>query len=55
MSMVYEEILKQLESLSNPEAVAGMARFGIYPQNTYGISIPVLRKMALPAVVAKLI
>ncbi len=42
----YEEILKQLESLSNPEAVAGMARFGINPKNTYGVSIPVLRKMA---------
>jgi len=41
-----EHILKQLESLSNPEAVAGMARFGINPTNTYGVSIPVLRKMA---------
>jgi 3-methyladenine DNA glycosylase AlkD len=41
-----EEILKQLESLSNPDAVAGMARFGINPKNTYGVSIPVLRKMA---------
>jgi 3-methyladenine DNA glycosylase AlkD len=41
-----EKILKQLESLSNPEAVAGMARFGINPTNTYGVSIPVLRKMA---------
>jgi 3-methyladenine DNA glycosylase AlkD len=41
-----EEILKQLKSLSNPNAVAGMARFGINPKNTYGVSIPVLRKMA---------
>ena len=41
-----EEILKQLKSLSNPDAVAGMARFGINPTNTYGVSIPVLRKMA---------
>jgi 3-methyladenine DNA glycosylase AlkD len=41
-----EEILKQLKSLSNPDAVAGMARFGINPKNTYGVSIPVLRKMA---------
>lgn len=44
--MRYEEILKQLKSLSNPEAVAGMARFGINPKNTYGVSIPNLRKMA---------
>lgn len=45
----YEEILKQLESLSNPEAVAGMARFGINPGNTYGVSIPNLRKIAREA------
>jgi 3-methyladenine DNA glycosylase AlkD len=42
----HEEILEQLKSLSNPDAVAGMARFGINPINTYGVSIPVLRKMA---------
>jgi 3-methyladenine DNA glycosylase AlkD len=41
-----EEIVKQLKSLSNPDAVAGMVRFGINPTNTYGVSIPVLRKMA---------
>ena len=41
-----EEILEQLKSLSNPKAIAGMARFGINPENTYGVSIPVLRKMA---------
>jgi 3-methyladenine DNA glycosylase AlkD len=44
--MEYEEILTKLKSLSNPNAVAGMARFGINPKNTYGVSIPVLRKMA---------
>jgi len=44
--MHYDEILKQLESLSNPEAVAGMARFGINQSNTYGVSIPDLRKIA---------
>lgn len=41
-----DDILKKLKSLSNPKAVAGMARFGINPENTYGISIPDLRKMA---------
>jgi len=40
------EILKQLKSLSNPDAVAGMARFGINATHTYGVSIPVLRRMA---------
>ncbi len=41
-----QEILNNLNSLSNPENVAGMARYGINPHNTLGISIPVLRKMA---------
>jgi 3-methyladenine DNA glycosylase AlkD len=44
--MECEEVLERLKSLGNPEAVAGMARFGINPENTYGISIPVLRKLA---------
>lgn len=44
--MHYKDILQQLKSLSNPEAVAGMARFGINPNNTYGVSIPALRKIA---------
>ncbi|MDD5615303.1 MAG: DNA alkylation repair protein [Candidatus Methanoperedens sp.] len=41
-----EKYLKQLKSLADPEAVAGMARFGINPDNTLGVSIPALRKMA---------
>lgn len=44
--MQYENILKKLKVLSNPKAVEGMARFGISPENTYGVSIPNLRKMA---------
>jgi 3-methyladenine DNA glycosylase AlkD len=40
------EIIKKLKSLSNPKAVEGMARFGINPKNTYGVSIPNLRKIA---------
>jgi len=40
------QILTKLRSLSNPEAAAGMARFGINPKNTYGVSIPDLRKIA---------
>ena len=44
--MQYEEIIKKLKSLADPEAVKGMARFGICPKNTYGVSIPNLRKMA---------
>lgn len=41
-----ELIKKKLEFLSNPKAVEGMARFGINPKNTYGVSIPNLRKIA---------
>lgn len=44
--MHYDEILKRLKSLSNPKAVEGMARYGINPENTYGVSIPNLRAMA---------
>jgi len=44
--MQYNEILRKLESLSDPKAVEGMARFGINLKNTYGVSIPNLRTMA---------
>lgn len=40
------EVLAELQALANPEAVTGMARYGINPANTYGISIPNLRRMA---------
>lgn len=40
------QVLARLKSHSNPEAVEGMARFGINPNNTYGVSIPVIRKIA---------
>jgi 3-methyladenine DNA glycosylase AlkD len=39
-------LIKRLKSLFSPEAVAGMARFGINPKNMYGVSMPVLRRMA---------
>jgi 3-methyladenine DNA glycosylase AlkD len=41
-----DEVLTWLRSLGDPKAVAGMARFGINPKGTYGVSIPRLRKMA---------
>ncbi len=40
------DIMKRLRALSDPEAVEGMARYGINPDNTYGVSMPNLRKMA---------
>ncbi len=42
----HDTILRTLKSLSDPRAMQGMARFGINSQNTYGVSIPNLRKMA---------
>jgi len=39
-------IIKKLKSLSDPKAVEGMTRFGINPKNTYGVSIPNLRKIS---------
>jgi len=35
-----KDIIKKLKSLSNPKAIIGMARYGITPENTYGVSIP---------------
>lgn len=43
---VGRSILRELKALSNPENLAGMARFGINPKNTLGVSMPVLRKLA---------
>ena len=44
--MEYGEIIDQLESLADPAAVAGMAKFGITPEKAYGVSIPDLRHIA---------
>jgi len=41
-----EEVLRRLKSLSNPSAVAGMAKYGINPNKNYGVSIPNLRMTA---------
>ncbi|MCK4331852.1 MAG: DNA alkylation repair protein, partial [Dehalococcoidia bacterium] len=44
--MGYDDIFERLESLSNPQAVEGMAKYGIRPAKTYGVSIPDLRDIA---------
>lgn len=44
--MQYDDILKRLESLANPKAVEGMARYGIATEKAYGVSIPDLRNIA---------
>jgi 3-methyladenine DNA glycosylase AlkD len=44
--MRLEEVLSKLKSMSNPDAVKGMAKYGINPSNNYGVSIPNLRSIA---------
>lgn len=44
--MEQAEVMRRVRALANPDAVAGMARLGISPKNTLGISIPALRKLA---------
>ena len=40
------DVLARLRDMSNPAAVAGMARYGINPENTLGVSIPNIRSLA---------
>jgi len=44
--VTYEQVLTRLKKLANPKNVAEMARFGISPKGTLGISIPNLRRLA---------
>ncbi len=48
-AMQYADVMTRLRSLANADNVAGMARFGINPANTLGVSIPTLRKLAREA------
>ena len=47
--MKYQDVIRRIQALADPEAVKGMARFGINPANTYGVSIPNLRQLAKEA------
>lgn len=44
--MTAAEVLKKLESLGDPDTVAGMERYGIKTAKSFGISTPVLKKFA---------
>lgn len=46
MSMNSEEVVAYLKTLANPAAVEGMARYGINPAGTLGVSMPDLRALA---------
>ncbi|MFH1786414.1 MAG: DNA alkylation repair protein [archaeon] len=47
--MESSEVLRKLQSLSDPKNVAGMARFGISSKNTLGVPVPELRAIAKQA------
>lgn len=47
--MEFDSIIEELESLSNPEDVKGMARFGINHKKIYGVRMPELRRIAKTA------
>jgi 3-methyladenine DNA glycosylase AlkD len=42
----YEEVMAKLQSLSDPKAVEGMARYGIKADKNLGVSVNTLRKLA---------
>jgi 3-methyladenine DNA glycosylase AlkD len=44
--MDYDELIARLKAMENPANVAGMVRFGISSNNTLGISVVTLRKIA---------
>ena len=46
MKMTLEELKKELQKNVRPNALEGMARFGIDVSKAYGVSIPVQRKLA---------
>ena len=46
VKMKYDDIMKRLESLSDARAIEGMAKFGITPEQAYGVSVPNLRRIA---------
>ena len=49
MRLTYDEILDRLRAGRDPDAVAGMARYGIVGAEVFGVKVPVLRAMAKEA------
>jgi 3-methyladenine DNA glycosylase AlkD len=41
----YQEIINEIKSHKDPEAIAGMARYGINPHNNYGVCMPDMMRM----------
>lgn len=49
MKLTFDEILNRLREQRDPEAVAGMARYGIVGREVFGVKVPLLRVMAKEA------
>jgi 3-methyladenine DNA glycosylase AlkD len=49
VSMKYEDIITELESLSKPEEREGMVRFGINPKKIFAVRMPEIRRIARKA------
>jgi 3-methyladenine DNA glycosylase AlkD len=41
-----KDVIGKLKDISNPDDLAGMARFGINTDKAFGVRVPVLRKQA---------
>lgn len=44
--MTIYAVISEFELHANPDAVKGMARFGIHAGKVYGVSLPILRKLS---------
>jgi 3-methyladenine DNA glycosylase AlkD len=44
--MIAAQVLRRLQRLARPDALAGMARYGIDTANAYGVSVSALRTLA---------
>jgi 3-methyladenine DNA glycosylase AlkD len=44
--MKYREVIERLKSLSNPEKIQAMPRFGVVAEKAFGVSAPNLRRLA---------
>lgn len=46
IQMIIQSLKKQLQESGDPESISAMAKFGITPEQTYGVKIPRLRAIA---------
>lgn len=42
----YEEVIRHIKAQEDPEAVAGMAKYGINPEKNYGVCMPAITEIS---------